>query len=374
MKAAAYLLTVFTIFFLLVVPAAASETADSFDKMSQDFTAELIDELDENTKKVLTEFGLKDMETDSMLNLSIKDIAGILKEELTFNLKESFSSFYKILALLLILVLINSVKQNTSAELIDDIYLMVSVLVISLITTDCVKLLAAVFSLTAKFMTTLIPVITVMLSLTGNVTFSALYSTMMVGFCQVLAFFTDDIITAFAGIYFGLIISMNFNEITDAEKIAAFINSAASAVLGSVSTIFSLLLSAKNLLAKDVDSVLFHSGKFLISSVIPVVGGAVSSALSSVIGSLSIVRSTIGIFAIIAAVCINLPLFIKVITCRISLGAITLLSSAFGEKRVSGMINSVSKSLRLLLILAFFELFTVIISTGLAVSIRSSVQ
>lgn len=374
MKFIKYLIIVFTIISISFFPVYAQSYEDNAKGLISEYSDSLFDSLDSDTKEILSEFGFESITYDSVFDLSFSDIIDIIKNSFSFRLKESVSSFSRLFALLIMIIIVNSIREKNEYGIIDDVFSLIIIIMISAFLTDTITLLVSVFKVTEKFMAALTPIITVILSFSGNITFSAVYSAMMIGFCQILAFLSDNVIIPLTGIYFALIISMNFNEITDAERISSTINNTAAAVLGTVSTVFALLLSAKNILAKDIDGVLYKSGKYLLSSIIPVVGNAVSGILSSIVGSLSIVKSTIGIFAVIAVICINLPLFINIFFCRFSLGAISLVSDSFGEKKTAGLIRCISKSMRLLSILAFFELVTVVISTGLAVSIRGNVQ
>lgn len=62
-------------------------------------------------------------------------------------------------------------------------------------------------------------------------------------------------------------------------------------------------------LAGAADSVTLRTAKFAAGAVFPVVGGAVSDALSSVQGSMSLLRSSVGGFASIAIMAMLLPPF-----------------------------------------------------------------
>lgn len=351
----------------------ATEEKD-VNSLISDYSEQLFGSLDNNTQKLLSDFGLDSLEAGSFINLSLKDIALVMKNAFSMTMKEYISSFSEMLGLLIVMIIINSIREKSESELLDDVFYIICVLIISVLLTDIITVFAAVFTLTDKFMMALIPIMTVMLSFGGSVTFSAAYSSMMIAFCQLIAFFSENIIVPFSGIYFGLIISMNFNEATNSRQISKSVNSISVSALSVISTAFTLMLSAKNILAKDIDGVLFKSGKYLISSFVPVVGGAVSSVLNSVIGSLSLVKNTIGVFAIIAALLINLPLFIKISLCRFLLGIISFIGDSFGDKKTSELVMSISEGFKLLSVLAFFEMITVIISTGLAVSVRSSLQ
>ena len=64
--------------------------------------------------------------------------------------------------------------------------------------------------------------------------------------------------------------------------------------LGALLTVFVGVLSIKGVLVQGADSVAMKTAKFAAGTVFPVVGGAVSDALSSVQGSLSLMRASVG--------------------------------------------------------------------------------
>lgn len=367
----------FTISIILIIIISSfnvyAEDMYSSDDMISDYTSQLFESLDDDSKKILSKFGFENIKTESIYSLSFGSVLSAIKESFSLSIKESLSGFFRMTALIILIIILNSLRGNNDNEIINDVFSLVLILIISVQLTDIITLFSSVINVTLKFTVSLLPIVTALLSLSGNITFSAAYSTMMIGFCEVLTYICDSIIVPFSGVYFALIIAMSFNEITDSERISSSVTGALSSVLGFVCTLFTLLLSAKNILSKDIDGVLYKSGKYLLSSSVPVIGGALSSALSSVIGSIDIVKSTVGIFAVIAAVCINMPLLIKISVCRLSFGVLSMIADSFGEKKSASLIRGVSKSLKLISVLSLFMLFIVIISTGLAVSVKGNV-
>ena len=72
-------------------------------------------------------------------------------------------------------------------------------------------------------------------------------------------------------------------------------------------TLFSGLLSAQTLLGAQADAATGKAVKFLASSAIPIVGSAFGDAVAALQGSLAVVKSGVGAFGILAALCVFLP-------------------------------------------------------------------
>ena len=106
-------------------------------------------------------------------------------------------------------------------------------------------------------------------------------------------------------------------------------------------TLFSGFVTLKCTLAGKADGAAAKTAKFVISGSIPIVGGAVSDAYSSVRGSFDVIVSTAGIAGTLAVVLIMLPPVIEIIIFRaviwIGTSAAELFSAAPLAKLLKGL-------------------------------------
>ena len=233
--------------------------------------------------------------------------------------------------------------------------------------------MANAFSLTGKLLYSYTPVLTVFLSISGNVTSSILYNSTVVAVSQVLSAVSENIIIPFICVYFALITALSLNETVNTDKITSSINKAVITLVSVMTMIFTVLISGKNILAKEIDGIAYTSGRYFISNFIPVIGPSVSSILSSIIGSLSLVKSTVAIVAILCATAINLPIIAKLFANYLSLHIIGIIADSFGEKRAGSIFAGFSSGIRILMIIVIFELVMVIIATGLVLTIKGGI-
>ena len=101
-----------------------------------------------------------------------------------------------------------------------------------------------------------------------------------------------------------------------------------------------MLLSCK--LASAADGTLVRSLKFASSSFIPVIGAAVSEATSTVLGSVSAVRTSFGAFGVIALLYLLLPTLIRIAVHKGVLGLAASFAKALGCDAESSLLSSVS--------------------------------
>lgn len=352
----------------------ANEEIES-EALISEYTDEILDSLDKETRDILSSVGLEEITTDSIFNLSFSKILKGIGEIFSLNIKNSIVSFLKMLAMIIVLIIVNSFKSDdfVFSKQLSDIFLITSVIMIASSIDDSISGLVIAFELTGKLLIAYVPILTVLISITGNITSSILYNSSIVALAQVISTVSDNMIVPFISMYFAFIISLSLNEALNADKITTSVNKAVTIVVSMTTLIFSLLISAKNVLARDMDGILYKSGKYLISNVVPIIGPTISSILNSIVGSLSLTKSTVAIFAIICAVAINLPVIVALSADYLSLYFISVISDSFGERQIAGVFRGFSSGIKILITLVIFELVLVIIATGLILTIKGEI-
>lgn len=372
MKKVTISLLIIPVLFSIGVFTAYGVNETQADSWIREYTADIEEILDEETLETLEQLGLNEITTENIFNLSFTQVLKNVGKIFKFNLKEHSNRFFKMLSLLIVLISANSLKSEKSLfsnQLSDIATVITTILVVSGINNSISKAVTA-FALTGKLILTYAPILAVLLSITGNLTASTLYNSGLVALAQVFSAFSENILIPFIGMYFALIIALSLNKNVNSSKITGSLNKIITGSISFMTMIFTLLISGKNILARDIDGILYKSGKYLISNFIPIIGPGISSVFSSIIGSLSLVKSTVGIFAIICTFIINLPVLISLTLDYISLYAMSLIADSFGEKQIYSIFNGFSNGIKILITIIIFELVLVIISTGLILTIK----
>ena len=142
--------------------------------------------------------------------------------------------------------------------------------------------------------------------------------------------------------------------------------------LGLIMTVFLGILSVQSIITASADNAAMKTLKFAVSSAVPIVGGAVSDALSTVSGSLALMRTGIGGFGIAAGVCLLAPPVISAACYSFSLFAAGVISDIFGCGQTGKMIRSGESVMQVITAsLSCFFLFITISSAILLVFCRS---
>lgn len=116
-------------------------------------------------------------------------------------------------------------------------------------------------------------------------------------------------------------------------------------------TVFTGILSIQSVVNGQVDAAASKAAKLALSTGVPIVGGALGDAVGAIQTSVRIVKSGVGAFGILAAVCIFLPAMVECVLWS----AVCALGQAAGDlfeaPRVSGLLEACGGVVKMILAL-----------------------
>lgn len=99
-------------------------------------------------------------------------------------------------------------------------------------------------------------------------------------------------------------------------------------------TVFSAVLGITGSINSAADTVSVKTARFFLSNSIPIVGGAITDAVGTLAGSISVLRSGVGAFGICALLLLILPALLQMLLWKASLSVMSAAAELFGQKRV----------------------------------------
>ena len=169
------------------------------------------------------------------------------------------------------------------------------------------------------FMLAFIPIFAGVLVMSGSVTLSSVYSGLMLVVSNSISSALSFIVTPVITIYISLGVSTVLSGIDGAHLLTMRIKTAINWALGFIATLFSALLSIQTVIAKSADNLMVKTTKFVIGSTVPIAGGALGEALTTVTASMGILRAAAMSWCVIVIALLILPPLIELIIWRISL-------------------------------------------------------
>ena len=123
----------------------------------------------------------------------------------------------------------------------------------------------------------------------------------------------------------------------------------AGTIMTAMTIAFSAYIGMTGLVAGSVDAVAIKTARTVISTTLPVVGGIISDASGAVLSAASVIKNSAGVFGLIAVCALCAGPFTVLSVRMLVLKAAAAASDMVPNSRLSGLINSVSTAMGLLL-------------------------
>lgn len=334
--------------------------------------SEIYEAVDTDTKSAIADLGLDEISYESLLSLSPRAVITELLEVLTGKLQEPLRAAGLMLAFVVLYAVLSGFTQQKGN--IHTIFSLFSTLwIVMLILPSVSETLVAAFSaiqLCADFMLVYIPGFAGIIAMSGKPLTSAAYSSVMVGLSNLFSAVQMHALLPIAQVFFLLNILNGIESKFSFDSIAACFKKLIQITLGVFSAVFTGLLAIKGSLAASGDSVTVKGIKTLVGSTVPIVGSALGDSLTSVLGSISLIKSTVGIFGILVIALINVPVVLDLLLWYFAISFSAAVSGALGLTSIKKMLDGIAATVSLVNVFVIFTAFLFIVSTGIILQFR----
>ena len=367
-KIIASLFIVFLMLNMLSITACALEpTAQGYDY------SEIFDELDSQTRELLDELGVNGGGFNDILELSPRKIISLIIELIKGKWKEPVKTVGLVACICVMGSVINTLNISKIKNESLFSFFEASIVMICVVVPLASVLASAVsaMKLMSNFMLAYIPIFTAVISASGMSLSAFSYNAVLLSFSQLCSRVSADLIVPFvflltcASVYSSVGTSINTSDII------ALIKKALTLTLSLLAGIFTGLLAMKSKIAIAADSLAVKGIKLLSGSVIPIVGGALGDAFSSVLGSFALIKNTVGAFGIAAILLMVLPSVLSLLLWYFSLSVCSVICSFTGSNTTSDVLKNISSCVSMVNVVLLFFSTVFIISTGIMLNLRS---
>ncbi len=362
------------IFFTCSLTAFSEDNGD-FSEFEKEYYNILKDSLSSSASDVLDEAGINSFSFEEILSSQPKDIAdfflGMAKGRINTPIKNFMFSCVVIVAVSVAFsYLSENEKKKKAVNLIVYTYISLSVIIpmSSLLSSG-----SAAIKTSSNFMLTLMPVLSGIVAAAKNPMLAVNYNSFAMYFAQIASSFASNILMPLEGMFFALIcINISFDAMR-IKNLSSIIKNTVTKTLVVLATIFVSILSVKGILSNAADTVTSKGAKMLVSSLVPVIGSSVSEAYATILNSLVLLKSSVGMFGITAIAVINLPVIIELFFWSLSLTASSVVANMFDLKSVASFYNDVSDTIKTFNAILVFCCVLFVISTGILLVIKNGV-
>lgn len=368
-----FLILLFLSIFCLSVSAEGTAYAQSTEN-AQAVAEEIYDELNTQATEMLSELGLSEFSMDSVLALSPRKVI----DALLGILQGAYRTPFRVAALLCTVSVLGALASSffTQDSKIQTAFDMCSVLIATcILAKSLTEVLETAFSavqLCSDFMLVYIPGFSGIIAMSGKPLTSAAYSTLMLGVSNLYTQVGVHWVQPFLLLYLTLSIFSALQEKYTLQPIVQCMKKGIYIVFGFAATVFSGLLTVKGALATSGDSVTVKGVKMLVGSAVPIVGGALSEGVTSVLASAGLIRNTVGVFGIFAIACTVLPSVMQLLLWYFALSVGGAVSEALGQNRMKSVLQGIGGVLSVTNVFLIFTAYVFIISTGIILQFRGT--
>lgn len=200
----------------------------------------------------------------------------------------------------------------------------------------------AAISAAANFMLVFIPVLTGISAALGHTLTAAAVNSAILGGTQLFSQLAANFLAPFCGAILGVSTAGAVQPQFKLDKLAEVIKKIVVWALSLVMTIFMGVLSLQTAVSAASDNAAIKTAKFVVSQGVPLVGGTVSDAVNTLQSGIIILKSSVGVYGIIAVGVMIAPVLASLACYKLAALAAEGLAEMFGQKELAALFKSFS--------------------------------
>ena len=317
----------------------------------------------------LGEMGLNSADANTLSKLSFESVISQLVKTAGESFSSPFSGLITIVAVLLLCSILSAYKNSLSNEIGNTVQAAASLCVCCAVVIPAAGFIStteSVVSVSANLFLAYIPIAAVMMAASGKAISSASYQASMIAVGQGAVRIFSNVILPFLNIFLGLSITSGIAPQARLSGFSAMTLRFTRRLLAFAMTIFAAVLSIRQLLSDNLDSVAVRAVKFGLTSFVPVVGSALGEAYKTVQGSVQLMKSGLGVFVILAIALTFLPLLVQGIGWSLCLMLGKALAEAMGVDGCARLLEALREVFSTIVAVLLSMMAVFIISTAAA--------
>ncbi len=346
---------------LLIITAAmfaapavsAAEYAGYDDLFEESGAAELNKYLPDETAEALENAGIMSPSEEYMANLDVAEILDSVMGTAAKESKTPLKAGLSVIAAILLTSLLGGLKDSLAeGKTAQAAYIAVSVFaamtVLSPLLTyfkDVIKTIENANSFERGF----IPVFAAVLAASGQTLTAAGSASAILAVSEISSGILCGTVVPFVRILTAISGVSAVAPDLNTDSAVAFAEKCVKWLLGILATVLVASLTISGMVTAAADTVAGKTVKFVVSGSVPIIGGAVGEALTSVKSCIALLKTSVGAFGIIACGFIFLPVIIRGILWRLVLEMCSVVSDLFSAGAVSKLMKSLSGAVGMLI-------------------------
>lgn len=360
---------VFTIIFtaailigISIFPASAEENTMLYDLSG------VYDSLSDEARQSLKSIGADSADPNKLAEISFSSIIGEITNMAAQNISSPLKGLINITALLLLCSILTAYKGSLSGNVSDSINIVSTLCItcaVAMPAVNIIKSTAEVIEISSNLMLAYLPIMMAILASSGRAVSGASYYTMMLAAGEGVAQLSSNIIVPLLNMFLGISITSSVSPSINLSGFIGIISKSVKWLLSFAMTIFTALLTFKQLITTSLDDVTTRAVRFTLNSFIPIVGSALSDAYKTVQGSIGLLKSGVGVFVILSIAVVFLPVILQTLMWIMTLWVGRSTAEVMNLPQSAKLLDSVTSVFSTLLAIVLCIMSVYIISTAI---------
>lgn len=375
------------VLFTVIIAAFSIVRADAADinEDLQDYYSSQLDNsgagdlyysLPDEAKDTLNDIGISSPDWQQLNELSIGAVTLEILKLLGQSSFQPLACMLTIIGIIIFCALSDCFKDSCGTSPLDGTVSIITALclcgVVVFPVADILTAGTTVIKNGAAFMLMYVPVMAGILVASGSSISGASYYTTVMASGEVISQIGSKLLSPILNILLGITVISSLCSKVKLGGIINLVHTAFKWVISFMMSIFVSVLSLQTLIGSAADNTGIKAAKFAISSFVPVIGGALSDAFLTVQGSLKLLKSGVGVFAIIGTAALYLPAILKCVIWMFTISCCAAVAEVFSLGVPLSLLNGVKKVVTLMLVLLLCCMTVMIISTAILLTLGGS--
>lgn len=366
MKKALIILAVFLLLGLMPFSCCAS--------IDYDINSDIENSLDDSTREFLNERNIHPDDSGLINSLKPQNVFSYIFSLFSGGGKVPFKSGLTALGIILIAAAVRAFDNENSTDTAIKfcVAICISAVLISGVWSSISAAVNAVKGSSA-FMLSFVPAYMAILSVSGAPVTAAASGGLILTAAEFISSAAAFFITGVMGAYLSISICSSVSPLINGNGLADCIKRAGMWTMSLFTTVFLGLISAGTAVNSAADSLTAKTAKFILGTCVPVAGTALSGAVNTVSASLTLLKSSVGIYGVIALCVMLLPIVAELLIWRLVLNALSGVCSLFSADNTLKLFRAVDSMISFLIGAVLLISATFIISLFVTVSLGRAV-
>lgn len=322
----------------------------------------------DSAKSALNKAGIKNGDQKTLSRFTPANIFGTLVDNIKNAAKAPLKAIAAIVGILLACALLETLKNSFAESSMRNVFNVVTALCVASVIlvpiTACISDCAQTIKQSSDFMTAFLPVYSALITASGHPASAVATQSLLLVSSELLSQIVSTTFIPMLDIYLGFCVVGAVSPSINISGIAGFIKSAVSWALGLCLTIYSGILTVQGIIASAADNVTMKTAKFVVDGAIPVIGGAISDAMNTVISCAGLLKTSVGAYAIVVFIFAFLPPILECVMWLLAADISIAAAEILGVSNMQGMLKAIKEALKLIIAFVIASALALIISVS----------